>query len=167
MKAKEAISPLRATEGISGLPHVCGELPLLEVLPHLLESPTHELAVDDEGKPLGIINESSMLEALGHMIAPRDDSSILTLSCAPADYSASHIAHAIEDADVHLVDLFTAPAHNGMLNVTLRVRCADPTPVAHNLERYGYNVTEMHGDVLQNQTAAIERLLGLKALIDV
>lgn len=167
MKAKEAISP-RARKGASeGLPHICGELPLLEVLPLLLDSPTRELCVDQEGESLGMIDQSSMLEALGHMITPRDDSSILTVSCTPADYSASHIARAIEDSDVHLVDLFTTPAHEGKLNVTLRVRCSDPTPVAHNLERYGYTVTDMYGDCSREQTAVAERLLALKALMDV
>lgn len=167
MKAKEAISPIRRKDNGTPMPHIEGEMPLLEVLPRLLESPNRELEVEEDGSVLGVIDQGSMLEALGRMIAPRDDSSVVTVCCTPGEYSASHLAHAVEDADVHLVDLITAPAEGGRLNVTLRVRCGDPTPVVHNLERYGYEVTESYGENNALESAAIERLLGLKALMDV
>lgn len=168
MKAKEAISPVKIPENSGTLPQVGGDMPLLEVLPRLLDSPTRQLEVDDEeGIPVGIIDQTSLLDALGRMIAARDDSSIITVECAPGDYSASLLARAVEDSDVHLVDLFSVPAPEGKVNVTLRVRCADPTSVVHNLERYGYEVIEAHGDDYRAETASIERLLGLKAILDV
>lgn len=167
MTAKEAISPLRAVERGHSLPEVGGEMPLLEVLPRLLDSPERMLEVREHGKRLGVIDESSLLGAFGRMIAARDDSSVITVECAPGDYSASRLAHAVEDSDVHLVDLLSAPADDGLLRITLRVRSGDPSATVSSLERYGYNVTEAHGDWYGTPTAALERLLGLKAMLEV
>ena len=120
------------------------------------------------GEPVsGHSGPCSMLESMQRMIALRDDCSLVTVECAPADYSASHLAHAVEDADVHLVDLLSTPRDHGLINVTLRVRCSDPTPVVHNLERYGYDVTDVCAGNYVESTVTIERLLGLKALMDV
>ena len=101
------------------------------------------------------------------MIAPRDDSSLVTVECAPADYSASRISHAVEDSDAHIVDLWTVPAENGKIRVTLRVRRADPTPTVHNLERYGYEVVDTSSADYQDAEVAWERILALNALLNV
>lgn len=169
MTARDAISPLNKVGKTLPSEVVRGDMHLLEVLPRLLESPRRELGVaDDAGQPPeGIVDQTSMLEALGRMIAPRGDCSIIELECSPSDYSASSLARAVEDVDVHLVDLFTSPAADGNLHVTLRVRCEDPTPAVHSLERYGYEITDSYGHSDIDRTAAIERLLELQALINV
>ena len=140
MTAKDVISthhdllPMRSVDQ---------EMPLLEVLPHLLDAPGRLLGVaGEDGAPVGVIDEVSMLEGLGRLIAPRDDSSVLLVECAPHDYSASLLARAVEDVDAHLVDLISHPADRGMMHVTLRVRATDPTQAAMSLERYGYHVIE-------------------------
>ena len=140
---------------------------LLEVLPRLLESPERELLVADATAEHGVIDSDSMLEALSRQIAARYDCSVIELECTPADFSASRLAHAVEDTDAHLVDMLTVPAGDGNLRVTLRVRCEDPTAAAHSLERYGYEVTEVFGNENVEQTASLERLLALQALINV
>ncbi len=167
MTAKEAISPVLRPENGVDLPHVDGGMPLIEVLPRLLESTRRLLEVDESGEAIGVIDQTSMLDALGRMIATRDDSSVVTVECTPGEYSASRLSHAVEDADVHLVDLLTVPAESGKLHVTMRVRCEDPTSVVHNLERYGYDVIESHGESSRDATVALERLLSLRALMDV
>lgn len=144
-----------------------GGMHLLEVLPLLLDAPGRELAVTDSERDRGVIDQTSMLDALAGQIAARDDCSIIELSCAPADYSASLIARAVEDSDVHLVDLLTNPGDNGMLRVTLRVRCEDATATVHSLERYGFEVTDVHSHSTQAGTAAFERLLAVRTLINV
>ena len=145
------------------------EMPLLDVIPHLLESDTRELSVTNEGERIGIIDQESLLEGIGRMIAPRDDCSVITIECAPQDYSASTIAHAVEDTDAHLVDLFSSPSGNGKIKVTLRVRHSDPTAAIRSLERYDYHVVESHGagDSMQSMEIATERLLSLQALMNV
>ena len=168
MTARDAISPLNKVGEMPPVDTVRGDMHLLEVLPLLLDSPRRELGVDDgQERPVGIVDQASMLEALGRMIAARGDCSIVEMECAPSEYSASMIARAVEDVDVHLVDLLTAPGADGRLHVTLRVRCEDPTSVVHSLERYGYEISDVHGHVDVEQTAAIERLLELQALINV
>lgn len=164
MTAKDAIStnvnqsPLRAVES---------DMPLLEVLPRLLDAPGRLLGVTRGGDTLGVIDEVSLLEGLGRLIAPRDDSSVLLVECAPHDYSASALAHAVEDVDAHLVDLISHPTADGKLHVTLRVRTTDPTQAAMSLERYGYRVIEApHAPDIDNAILA-ERLASLQTLLNV
>lgn len=167
IKAKDVISP--AGLSIYGMVEktIPSSMPLADVLPRLLDAPARLLGVEEDGKTIGVIDQSSLLEGLGREIIPRDDASVITVECAPADYSASRIAHAVEDTDAHLVDLWSAPSDKGMLKVTLRVRLADPTPAVHSLERYGYEVVDASGAEYQDAGLAIERLLGLQALLNV
>ena len=145
------------------------DMPLLDILPRLLDSKDREIAVEEDGEIIGIIDQTSLLDGFGRMIAARDDCSVITVECAPEDYSASIIAHAIEDSDAHLVDLFSAPGDNGHIIVTLRVRRSDPTAAVRSLERYGFLVLEAHsaGDDIQRMEIATERLLSLQALMNV
>lgn len=146
---------------------VDSDMPLFDVLPRLLDSPQRVLGVTDGDRRLGIIDSDSMLEGLGSLIAARDDSSEISLECSPAEYSASSIARAVEDTDAHLVDLLTRPGDDGMIRVTMRIRHNDPSAAVHSLERYGYNVTEAHGKANGDISLAAERLLELRALLNV
>lgn len=145
------------------------EMSVLDVIPRLLDSSLHKLTVTEDGIDIGYIDESSLLEGIGKMIAPRDDCSVITLECRPENYSASIIAHAVEDTDAHLVDLFSAPGDDGMMKVTLRVRHSDPTATVRSLERYDFHVLEAHGsgNDVQSLQIATERLLALQALMNV
>ncbi|MDE6017618.1 MAG: hypothetical protein K2G85_02270 [Muribaculaceae bacterium] len=100
-------------------------------------------------------------------IIQRDDCSTVTLLCSPADYSASILTHACEDAGALVVDLLTRPADNRRIIVTMRLRCDDPTPAVHNLERYGYEVSEAEGNNYTDAAIAAERLMELQALLNV
>ena len=149
---------------------VDSDMAILDVIPRLLDTNNRMVSVvDDEGKHIGIIDQTSLLEGIGRMIAPRDDCSVITVDCAPEDYSASVLAHAVEDSDAHLVDLFTSPAENGRITVTLRVRHSDPTAAVRSLERYDYHVIDAHGsgNSMQSMEIATERLLSLRALMNV
>ncbi len=97
----------------------------------------------------------------------RDDCSMVTLLCSPADYSASILTHACEDAGAPVVDLLTQPADERSISVTLRLRCDDPTPAIHNLERYGYEVAEAEGNNYTDSMIAAERLLELQVMLNV
>lgn len=89
------------------------------------------------------------------------DTSRLVISCHKADYSASRIARAVEDADAHLINLnvtdaplragiydldpdrgFNTATGNSTVYVDLRVNRADPSPVIRSLERYGFEVCD-------------------------
>lgn len=166
MTARDAISLINIKPLSDKAPRVDGGMHLLDVIPGLLDAPERKLEVS-EGERTGIIDESSLMEAIGRMIAPRYDCSVIELDCAPADYSASILARAVEDCDVHLVDLLTTPGEEGCLRVTLRVRCADPTPVVHSLERYGFRVASTFPGRDAGLTADFERLLAVQTLINV
>lgn len=70
------------------------------------------------------------------------DSSRITLSCRRADYSASLIARAVEDADASLINLnvTSRETSDGCLIVDLRIDHRNPAGVIRSLERYGFGV---------------------------
>lgn len=167
LKAIDVITPqLLAAEGT---PQRCvaHDTPLADVLPMLLDAPGRTLGVTRGGEMLGVVTETSLLEGLGRLIAPRDDSSTLWVECQPEEYSASRLAHAVEDADAHLVDLWTAPTDRGTVMATLRVRHTDPSAACHHLERYGFDVLGASGRDFSDYDLADERLRGLQALLNV
>ena len=169
MTAKELMTTHKSPD--SGFPErtVEAAMPVIDVIPRLLDAPHRELAVNEEGEIIGIIDRDSLLEGLGRMIVARDDCSVITVECRPEDYSASHLAHAVEDSDAHLVDLWTSPASDGNISVMLRVRHRDPSAAVRSLERYNYHVVEAHGvdDDTNDATIAAERLLSLQTLLSV
>lgn len=169
MTAKDILSFKKTGNSPTPNSQIESEMPLLDIIPRLLDTKNRELSVMEDGEELGIIDESSLLEGIGRMIAARDDCSVITVECAPEDYSASILAHAVEDSDAHLVDLFSVPGENGRIKVTLRVRHSDPTAAVRSLERYDFHVLEAHssGDTIQSMEIATERLLSLQALMNV
>lgn len=167
MKASDIISAQSVSKGALPQRNVPADTMAVDILPLLLDAPDRQIGVTDGSKLLGVIDERSMLEGLGRLIVPRDDSSIVVLDIAPSAYSASAISHAVEDADTHLVDLWSAPGTEGNLRVTLRVRCADPSGVVASLERYGFAVADVSSTDYHDAEVAMERLLSLQAILNV
>lgn len=167
MKARDIISPRSTTVATLPSRTVSADTAIVDLLPLLLDTADHRLGVTDGKDLIGIVDECSLLTGLNSVIAPRDDSSLIELEVSPSAYSASQIAHAVEDANVHLVDLWTAPGEGDALRVTLRVRTSDPSSVAGSLERYGFEVLEASGEENRNLETAVERLLSLNAILKV
>ncbi len=173
MTAKDAISPIRLTsplraEQLPLTPVVGVDEPLTDVLPKLLEAPSHELNVVGGEGVVGVIDSASLLEAFSRMIPSRDDCSVITMECSHVDYSASAIARAVEDADAHLVDLWSSPGADDTIRVTLRVRIDNPDAVVRSLRRYGYDVVEVsahHPNSLLSVSK--ERLSALQVFLNV
>lgn len=167
MKARDIISPRSALADALPQKNVSADTAVVDILPLLLDTPDHRVGVTEGENMLGIIDSDSLLLGLASVISPRDDSSTVVIDMHPSAYSASHIAHAVEDANVHLVDLWSAPGSGENMVVTLRVRTSDPSSVAGSLERYGYNVVEVSGDENSDMETAMERLLSLNTLLKV
>ena len=82
------------------------------------------------------------------------DSSRLIVGCRSEDYSASRIAHAVEDCNAHLLNLnitsMSGSADDDVAGypvlVDLRISHRNPGRVTRSLERYGYTVLSAHGD---------------------
>lgn len=80
--------------------------------------------------------------SLERLFPHREESSRLLVGCIPAEYSASRIARAVEDADAHLLNLNVTSDGERMDNriiAELRVSHRSPMAVARSLERYGYD----------------------------
>ena len=167
MKARDVISSSPSTAVALPLGTVRADAPLTDILPRLLDTPDRMLRVVEDDRCLGIIDERSLLEGLNRFIIPRDDCSVITIETAPSAYSASHIAHAVEDADVHLVDLWSAPGEGDKIRVTMRVRSNDPSATVMNLQRYGYDVVYATGNEYRDAELAVERLLEIRTLLNV
>lgn len=167
MKARDIISPRSACAGSLPQKNVSAETSVVDVLHLLLDTEDHRLGVTDGMDLLGIVDSDSLLTGLAGLISVRDDSSVVVVETSPSAYSASQLAHAVEDANVHLVDLWTSPGEGDLVKVTLRVRTTDPSGVVSSLERYGYDVVEASGEENRNMDTAIERLLSLNTLLKV
>jgi len=84
----------------------------------------------------------------GRLLYPEAlDRAELLVAIRPDNYSAAVIARAVEDCDVHLVNLNLTPTRtpDGDLVVALRVDCAGTDAVTRSLERYGYTVIAASG----------------------
>ena len=74
MTAKEILSPGKTVADRMPGRIVEADMPLLELLPRLLDAPGREVGVSDGETTLGVVDQTSMLEGLARMIAARDDS---------------------------------------------------------------------------------------------
>ncbi|MDE6859216.1 MAG: hypothetical protein K2J65_02255 [Duncaniella sp.] len=83
--------------------------------------------------------------SIGRLFPPVDECSTLLVTCRRGDYSASRIAHAVEDCDAHLLNLNVTADSDTLDNriaVELRVSHRNPLSVARSLERYGFEVAD-------------------------
>lgn len=93
-----------------------------------------------------------------YLYPPLEESTRLLVGCRAEDYSASRIAHAVEDCNAHLLNLnITSPYTQGSeetrtLNpddiaqfpvlFDMRVSIRNAASIARSLERYGYHVLD-------------------------
>lgn len=82
-----------------------------------------------------------------HLFPEAGESTRLTIVCRRADYSASRLGHAVEDADAHILNLNITDEvpFEGGITVELRVSHRHGSAVARSLERYGYTVAHISG----------------------
>lgn len=73
---------------------------------------------------------------------PLPDSSVITVACRPDDFSASALAHAVEDSDAHLVNLNVTGLRleDGRITVELRTNRLNSESTVRSLMRYGFDV---------------------------
>ena len=69
MIARDAISRIKKTGADMPVRTVGEDTHLLDVLPRLLDAPGRELLVEGGEGAVGVIDQTSLLEALGRMIA--------------------------------------------------------------------------------------------------
>ena len=116
-----------------------------------------------------------------YLYPPMPDSARLLVGCRREDYSASRLAHAVEDCDAHLLNLNVtasgmewrpSPASESgdpkfPVIVDLRVSHRNADSIARSLERYGFTVLEADapdssdGDVLRERLDHLWRYLNV------
>ncbi len=96
--------------------------------------------------------KDSLINAVPHHSPARvfphlDDVSELSVACYRTDFSASRIAHAVEDAEANLLNMNVTDrvTDRGEIIIDLRVSHRSPYAVARSLERYGFYVVEFLG----------------------
>ncbi len=91
----------------------------------------------------------SFADTLESLFPPVDGSSSLMVACRREDYSASRICRAVEDADAHVLNLNVTTRTAGVDEwvVELRIDHRNPVAAAGSLERYGYRVIGIDGEM--------------------
>lgn len=155
-------------EGSNALtPTIDSSTPVLNAIEPLLEAPRHQVTVTEEGTAIGTLTPIGLLQGINMAMASYPGHSIVELQCPASHYSASEIAHAVEDVNVSVADILTANEGYDTLRVTLKLNTDNPTSAIRNLERYGYTLTDSHSPVNASITTAIERFSALQAILSI
>lgn len=113
--------------------------------------------------------DAKATDCLQRLMPWQEDASSLVVECSRTDYSASAIAHAVESADAHLINLNVTgdTSSDGRMVVDLRVSHRNPEAVMRSLERYGYRVTSTRAshaltdrDVMHSRSQVARQRLG-------
>lgn len=116
------------------------------------------------------INREELLPALSEkpdverLFPHVEESTRLLAACIPADYSASRIAHAVEDVDARLLNLNVTSdgiAFDNRLVFELRVSHRSPEAVTRSLERYGYEVIDVEKSAISDDEVMAARVAEL------
>ncbi len=155
MTAKDAITPqnnrLNTSSEVKNAytgkkKPVNASTPLTMVLERMAAGDDVVTVIDDVTEaPIGVIDRESIIKAVAGLFPQLNESSELTITCPPSQYSASAIAHAVEDADAHLLNLnvIAGTEPNSLTTVILRVNHSRGESVAKSLARYGYETVEI------------------------
>lgn len=106
----------------------------------------------------------SQAPEIERLYPPVAEGSRLLAACLPSDYSASRIAHAVEDCDAQLLNLNVTSDSALTDNRTvfeLRVNHRSPAAVARSLERYGFEVLDVDRQALADDAVMASRLAEL------
>ncbi|MCM1022249.1 MAG: hypothetical protein NC403_08605 [Muribaculaceae bacterium] len=101
---------------------------------------------EDVSSKVGLVTRESLLALCAGLFPQVQESTELTVVCPAGNYSASAIAHAVEDADAHLLNLnvIKGTQPNSVTTVELRVNHSRGLMVARSLARYGYDTIAMN-----------------------
>lgn len=149
------------------MPAIDAGADIFQVLHLLSLSPEKSLRVVADGIVVGAIDSEALIASLCSVTNPGDDDSLVTVECNPEDFSASLLAHAVEDADAHLTDMLSSLTPEGRMRVTLRIHRRDPAAAIRSLERYGYNVVDATSRDQALPAVLDERLAALQVFLNV
>lgn len=95
--------------------------------------------LDEEGKYLGSIAMSNLIEKMAWITAANEAGSIIILEVDPMQYSLSEIAQIVEGNDAKVLSLFVyREPETGMLDITVKINKTDISGVVQTFQRYKY-----------------------------
>jgi hypothetical protein len=166
-------STLRAADGtmlsdaISAKRPITSASPIALLIERITSGEPVIAVVDNSIAPdyyVGAADRGSVLGMMSSLFSRHNDYTELTVTCRPGNYSASSIAHAVEDADANLLNLnvLTNDHSDESTKILLRVDHSRGESVARSLARYGYDTVEI-SDAQQGVLSAemIERVNSL------
>lgn len=168
MTAKDAINPSIAPPTDNADVTVAASMPLGALSDLMAERHIGIVAVRDDrpdGDIIGYADTNSMLALYARLFPQLQESTELTVLIPASQYSASAIAHAVEDADAHLLNLnvVAGTTPDSPTTAEIRVNHSRGESVARSLQRYGYEVTQMamsgEIDSISDTTASRARAL--------
>lgn len=140
---------------------------LTKVLAAIADSESGRVPVKMSDNTTQYITAGQMATAMATILPYSTDSSEIQVVCHPSQYSASSIARAVEDADAAMLSLLSYPGEGDSLNVYIRTNRADPSPVVHSLERYGYSVSDANGTEYTDARISSQRLYELQHYLNI
>ncbi len=156
------------------IPAVAESAPLGVVLEKIQSAPDGVLRVvcdgDDDNACGGIITKDTIISTCAGLFPQLQESTELTIVCPAGHYSASSIAHAVEDADAHLLNLNVTQGTlpNSATTVEIRVNHSRGSMVARSLMRYGYETIAMRSSSADPfDETTVQRANALLHLLDV
>lgn len=117
----------------------------------------------------GSVDPNDAASALARLFPPLDEFTELTITCRAGQYSASAIAHAVEDADAHLLNLNVVGGTyaNSDTTIVIRVNHSRGDSVARSLLRYGYETIDMKGTSGMPDSEMVDKIKELLHYIEV
>ena len=116
------------------------ELPVEEAARLMVKEKISALPVTAEGRLVGIVTETDVLNLFVRAMGAGEPSSCLDILLPEGSASLGEVVAAIEDAHAGIASIVTLPGHNGRRDVVARVRTIDPGPAIKRLEARGFVV---------------------------
>ena len=119
---------------------VVPELPVEEAARLMVKEKIGALPVIAEGRLVGIVTETDMLDLFVRAMGAGEPSSRLDVVLPEGSASLAEVVHAIEGAEASISSIVTLPGRTGRREVVVRVRTINPGPAIKRLEARGFAV---------------------------
>lgn len=157
----------------TGKSRLRGSSHVMEALDQWRRNPSDLNVMSADGsRSEGVLRQKDLLRAMADIFAPSQQGSLIEVSGAQSDYSASLLARAAEDADVAVIGMWSMPdAEPGSFSVIMLICTPDAEPVCRSLKRYGYEAHILGAQAADLSEAdfrrAIDNITALKMYLDI
>lgn len=108
--------------------------------------------LDKDGKYIGCISLSSLVEKFASMTAVMEPGGILVIELNVNDYSLSEISRLVEGNDTKILSLYVASMPDSTkLELTIKTNRSDLSPVIQTLERFKYEIKASYHESTNNE----------------